>query len=379
MPVVNLAPIARKQYLDSNGDPVVGGKLFTYAAGSSTKQATYTDSTGTTANTNPIILDASGRTPYGVWYEAGKIYKEVLALSTDTDPPGSPIYTADVLQGVNDTTTPAALAASSQWVASGLTPTYVNATQFTLDGDQRAAFHVGRRLRLTVTAGTVYGYISDSAFTTLTTLTVVLDSGALDSGLSAVDVGILTALNQSMPEPSSVGFQPLDATTTALAGTLTAANKIPYATALNTAGELTLSTSTSLGTSDTTLSSQKAVKTYVDTQVATAVADSDFTGSNQSLTSSGYQKLPGGLIIQWAAGAAAASGTSQTITFPISFPTSAYRVIASAETASVAGNATGIQVRAQSFTTTSVSVDLVNTLATTNDNTVVPVVFAIGE
>ena len=218
MPVVNLAPSARKQYLDSNGDPVVGGLLFTYAAGSSTKQTTYTDSTGTTANTNPIILDASGRTPYGVWYEAGKIYKEVLALSTDTDPPGSPIYTADVLQGVNDTTTPAALAASSQWVASGLTPTYVNATQFTLVGDQTAAFHVGRRMRLTVTAGTVYGYISVSAFTTLTTLTVVLDSGALDSGLSAVDVGILTALNQSRPEPSSVGFQPLDAQLTTLAG-----------------------------------------------------------------------------------------------------------------------------------------------------------------
>ncbi|MFA6204459.1 MAG: hypothetical protein WC710_14875, partial [Gallionella sp.] len=87
MPVVKLAPIARKQYTDNNGDPVVGGKLFTYAAGSTTKQATYTDSTGTTANTNPIILDASGRTPYGVWYESGLIYKEVLAIATDTDPP----------------------------------------------------------------------------------------------------------------------------------------------------------------------------------------------------------------------------------------------------------------------------------------------------
>lgn len=218
MPVVKLAPIARKQYLDSNGDPVVGGKLFTYAAGSSTKQATYTDNTGTTANTNPIILDSAGRTPYGVWYESGLIYKEVLALSTDTDPPTSPIYTADVLVGVNDTTTAAALAASSQWVATGLTPTYVSATQFTLVGDQTAAFHVGRRLRLTVTAGTVYGRISVTAFTTLTTVTVVLDSGSLDSGLSAVDVGILTALNNSLPEPSSVGIQPLDAQLTTLSG-----------------------------------------------------------------------------------------------------------------------------------------------------------------
>lgn len=200
MPTVHLAPIARKQYLDSNGDPVVGGKLFTYAAGSSTKQTTYTDSTGTTANSNPIILDASGRTPNGVWYTAGLLYKEVLALATDTDPPTSPIYTADRLEGVNDTTTPAALASSSQWVASGMTPTYVSATQFTVVGDQTAALHVGRRVRCTVTAGTVYGRIRVTAFTTLTTVTVVLDSGALDSGLSAVDVGIITALNTSMPE-----------------------------------------------------------------------------------------------------------------------------------------------------------------------------------
>lgn len=74
----------------------------------------------------------------------------------------------------------------------------------------------------------------------------------------------------------------------------------------------------------------------------------------------------------------AASGTSQTITFPIAFPASVYRVFATAETASVAGNSTGVQIRAQSFTTTSVSVDLVNTLGTANANTVIPVVFAVG-
>jgi hypothetical protein len=177
-----------------------------------------------------------------VWYESGLIYKEVLAIATDTDPPTSPIYTADVLVGVNDTTTAAALASSSQWVASGLTPTYVSATQFTLVGDQTAAFHVGRRLRLTVTAGTVYGRISVTAFGALTTVTVVLDSGVLDSGLSAVDVGILTALNDSMPEPSSVGYQPLDAELTALAGLVSAADTVPSFTGSGTAALLTLGT-----------------------------------------------------------------------------------------------------------------------------------------
>lgn len=79
--------------------------------------------------------------------------------------------------------------------------------------------------------------------------------------IAATDVQ--TAINELDTEK-----QPKDATLTALAGALTAANKIPYATATDTLGELTLSTSTSLGTSDTTLSSQKAVKTYIDTQIA---------------------------------------------------------------------------------------------------------------
>lgn len=191
---VKIAPTARQQFEDANGNPYVGGKLFTYAAGSSTKQATYTDSTGLSANTNPIILDSAGRTPYGVWLTAGLNYKFVLAPSTDTDPPSSPIFTEDVVSGVNDTTT-----TTSQWIASGATPTYINATQFTLVGDKTADFHVGRRLKFTVTAGTVYGLITASAYTTLTTVTVVMDSGALDTGLSAVELSILTATGSALP------------------------------------------------------------------------------------------------------------------------------------------------------------------------------------
>lgn len=45
-------------------------------------------------------------------------------------------------------------------------------------------------------------------------------------------------------------------------------------------------------------------------------------GSNQSLAASGYQKLPGGLIIQWGTfSLAAAAASTQAITFPIAFPT----------------------------------------------------------
>src|SRR5690606_22988438 len=84
-----------------------------------------------------------------------------------------------------------------QWVDSGVTPTYVNATQFTLPGDQTNAFQVNRRIKATVTSGTVYGYISVSAFAALTTVTVVLDSGTLDSGLTDVQLGLITPNNTS--------------------------------------------------------------------------------------------------------------------------------------------------------------------------------------
>lgn len=191
---VKLAPVPRQQYLDSSGNPYAGAKLFYYAAGTTTKQTTYTTSAGDVANTNPIILDASGRTPYGVWLTAGASYKAVLAPSTDTDPPTSPIFTEDNITGVNDTS-----AGNTQWSASGAVPTYVSATQFTVPGDKTSTFLVNRRVKVSVTAGTLYGYISASAYTTLTTVTVVMDSGALDTGLTSVEVGILTDLNSSIP------------------------------------------------------------------------------------------------------------------------------------------------------------------------------------
>jgi hypothetical protein len=46
---------------DSNGHPLAGGKLYTYAASSSTPQATYADAGGSSPNTNPVILDSTGQ------------------------------------------------------------------------------------------------------------------------------------------------------------------------------------------------------------------------------------------------------------------------------------------------------------------------------
>lgn len=49
------------QFFDNNGNPLSGGRLFTYVAGTTTPKATFTAEDGLTPNANPIVLDSSGR------------------------------------------------------------------------------------------------------------------------------------------------------------------------------------------------------------------------------------------------------------------------------------------------------------------------------
>lgn len=82
---VFLSPVGgvASQFFDNNGVPLTGGKLYTYAAGTTTPLASYTTSAGTTAHTNPIILDSAGRVPGGeVWLSAAR-YKFALYTSVN--------------------------------------------------------------------------------------------------------------------------------------------------------------------------------------------------------------------------------------------------------------------------------------------------------
>jgi len=96
---VNLSPIGgvAAQFFDNSGNVLSGGKIFTYAAGTTTPQASYTSSSGATAHANPIILDAAGRVPTGeIWLTDGLQYKFIIKTSTDVQ-----IGSYDNVIGVN--------------------------------------------------------------------------------------------------------------------------------------------------------------------------------------------------------------------------------------------------------------------------------------
>ena len=83
---VYLSPVggAGAQFFTQQGVVLTGGKLYTYAAGTTTPQTTYTTSAGNVAWTNPIVLDAAGRVPTGgeIWLSYAA-YKFVLKDAND--------------------------------------------------------------------------------------------------------------------------------------------------------------------------------------------------------------------------------------------------------------------------------------------------------
>lgn len=80
--MANLSPSPKLQFFNANGVPLVGGKLYTYAAGTTTPLATYADEGQTAFNTNPIILDSRGEAE--IWLGTSA-YKFKLTTSTNTE------------------------------------------------------------------------------------------------------------------------------------------------------------------------------------------------------------------------------------------------------------------------------------------------------
>ena len=78
------------QAFDANGDPLSGGKVYTYEAGTSTLKTSYSDYDASTANANPVVLDSRGEADI---YVKGA-YKISVYTSADVL-----VWTLDNVQG----------------------------------------------------------------------------------------------------------------------------------------------------------------------------------------------------------------------------------------------------------------------------------------
>jgi hypothetical protein len=131
--MASLTPSPKMQFFSANGVPLVGGKLYTYSAGTNSPLATYTDSTGATSNTNPIILDSRGEA--NVWLGVGS-YKMILRDSAD-----ALIWTVDNILGAPSSNAAlVALAASNGSSLVGFIQSGTGAVATTVQAKLRETF-----------------------------------------------------------------------------------------------------------------------------------------------------------------------------------------------------------------------------------------------
>ena len=301
-----LCPILQDSQFTDNGNFLASGLIWFYEAGSTTPLAAYTNQTGTSTWTNPIVLNSRGETGGTIWLAAGQAYKIVLESPPEYgDTHGVVISTFDNISGVNDPASPTGGVAENWFTFAG-SPVYVSGTQFTLSGDQTSTFQVNRRIRTQNSSGVVYGTITASAYTTLTTITVANDSGALDTGLNSVDYGLIEIgtrpsipLNQRLFTTSSPTFA--SATIATVTGNLVG----------NVTGNVT-------GNSGTTSQTNFTALTLNSSQVWANINNTIDKVAN------GYANFANGLSIRW--GTVTLTGAT-TVTFPLAFNAACVAVV----------------------------------------------------
>jgi hypothetical protein len=169
--------------------PLVGGKLYAYLINTTTANPVYSDPELTAEITQPVVLDSNGEaTIYG-----SGLYDLKLTTSADVL-----VWTADSV--AFDQAESTTVNTSLEWVGTITTGiVYLSTTSFSLTGDVTATWHANRRVKIVLTASTLYGTITTAVYTSVTTVVVVLDSGVLSDSITSVSIGILDSSNGSVP------------------------------------------------------------------------------------------------------------------------------------------------------------------------------------
>jgi hypothetical protein len=171
--------LAYSQFFDANGNPLSGGKVYTFEAGpgETSPRVTFTDESKQVENSNPVILDVSGKSAI---YLDGK-YKIVVTDANDVA-----VWSKDEVCSIGQdewlSTVPAAMAGASS---------------VTVEGDWTNVFSVARAVKID-DVSTVYGHVVSSSFVGGVTTT----SLALSTSLTAAVSGIAASVVSSDSLPS---------------------------------------------------------------------------------------------------------------------------------------------------------------------------------
>ena len=363
---VSLMPEPRQRYYNNDGTVAALCLLYTYAAGTSTPKATYQDSAGTVPHPNPIVLDAKGE---AVIYWTGN-YKVDLKTAAGVQVTGYPVDNYQSLSSATESAqsylatvagtpdvitaiaTPPITAYSAgqvfRFIASGANTTNVtininglgakaitkNGTTALVAGDIPSGAMIeiiydGTRFQF---IGVVSDRVPSASLSALVKAYGLQYSGVTllssDTTLTTAHKGRLVIVAGSsgvvtLTMPASATFSDGDGISFLNASAT-------YAVTLTRAGSDQINpgsaavSSVTLNPGDTFSCALYASGTNWEATGGSAqLAYTSIFGS--SIASSGYQKLPSGLIIQWGQFTQADNGGAVAFTFthPIAFPNAA--------------------------------------------------------
>jgi hypothetical protein len=257
-----VSPTAKAQFIDAAGIPLAGGFVYTYAAGTTTPQATYTDSTGATPNSNPIVLDSRGEA--NIWLGSAT-YKFKLTDSNNTEiwtvdnisaPTSglSPVLSGNVTIDSNTAGTALTITQTGTGLALKVEDTSSDPTPFVVDADGKVGIGtIAPATALDVNDGTIQlsssgtsraTLAADASNTTLTSVGVrglILNANStnLIYGTSSGYVGIKNA-SPTVELDVTGAFK--------TSGAITGGSTIASGTTLTAGSSLTVTTSASIGT-----------------------------------------------------------------------------------------------------------------------------------
>jgi hypothetical protein len=192
---VSLSPFAGAgwQFFDNNGVPLAGGKLYVYLAGTSSATTTYTSKTATEANTNPIILDSSGRPANEIWLNVGFNYKFILNTSANV-----PVGIWDnIPYGINSSDGPiiynAAITVFGTNVETNANTGQTASMYLMLDGTVNLAGQIKATTGNTVTAGSTLATLDTTCRPNRTVYLPAVMSNGTAAYVTIASTGVVTS------------------------------------------------------------------------------------------------------------------------------------------------------------------------------------------